>query len=160
MDNKLDSALIKKYFDKKSSLQLFKYLRYSKGRIVDDAKIISTKARLNDLKKNIRNMSNDEMKNKNLDLIAYLVEKSLDFIENIHNQKYQPDTADMAELETEESAAQRQQKGQGFKILTPKQVITRLPIIVAQLKAGDNLQKLKNETRWRKTIYNSLMNTI
>ena len=52
----------------------------------------------------------------------------------------------MPDLESEEDAAQRQQ-GQGLKILTPKQMITRLPILLAQLKAGNNSQKLKNEIR-------------
>ena len=33
----------------------------------------------------------------------------------------------LPELETEESVAQRQ-KGQGLKIMTPNQLITRLPI--------------------------------
>ena len=50
-------------------------------------------------------------------------------------------------------------------------MITRLPILLAQLKAENNSQKLKNEVRQivyslcrsknlRKTIYNSLMNAI
>ena len=50
---------------------------------------------------------------------------------------------DMPELESEESAAQREQ-GQGLNILTPKQMIIRLPILLAQLKAGNNYEKLKN----------------
>ena len=37
----------------------------------------------------------------------------------------QLDTIDMPDLETEESA---EQKGQGIKILSPKQMLTRLPI--------------------------------
>ena len=54
----------------------------------------------------------------------------------------------MPELESEESAAQRRsQRGQGLKILTAKQMLTRLPISLAQLKAGNNSQKLKNEIR-------------
>ena len=53
---------------------------------------------------------------------------------------------DMPDLETEEYAVQRQ-RGQGLKILTPKQMITGLPILLAQLKAKDNSQKLKNEIR-------------
>ena len=64
-----------------------------------------------------------------------------------------------------------EQKGQGLKILTPQQMITRLPILLAQSKAENNSQKLKNEIRQivyslyrsknlSKTIYNSLMNTI
>ena len=50
-------------------------------------------------------------------------------------------------------------------------MITRLPILFAQLKAGNNSEKLKNEIRQllyslyrsknlSKTIYNNLMNTI
>ena len=35
----------------------------------------------------------------------------------------------------------------GFKILTPNQMRTRLPITLAQLKAGNNSEKLKNEIR-------------
>ena len=42
---------------------------------------------------------------------------------------------------------QNQQKGQGIKILTPNQRLNRLPIALAQLKAGNNSNKLKNEIR-------------
>ena len=63
------------------------------------------------------------------------------------------------------------QQGQGLKILTPQQMITRLHILLAQLKAGNNSQKRKNEIRQivyslyrskslSKIIYNNLMNTI
>ena len=41
----------------------------------------------------------------------------------------------------------RQQQGQGLKILTPNQMLSRLPISLAQLKAGNNSEKLKNEIR-------------
>ena len=37
--------------------------------------------------------------------------------------------------------------GQGLKILTPNQMLSRLPISLAQLKAGNNSKKLKNKTR-------------
>ena len=39
------------------------------------------------------------------------------------------------------------QRGQGLKILTPNQTLSRLPISLAQLKAGNNSEKLKNEIR-------------
>ena len=42
---------------------------------------------------------------------------------------------------------QNQQKGQGIKLLTPNQMLNRLPIALAQLKAGNNSNKLKNEIR-------------
>ena len=40
-----------------------------------------------------------------------------------------------------------QQEGQGIKILTPNQMVNRLPIALAQLKAGNNSNKLKSEIR-------------
>ena len=39
------------------------------------------------------------------------------------------------------------QSGQELKILTPDQMLSRLPISLAQLKAGNNSEKLKNEIR-------------
>ena len=39
------------------------------------------------------------------------------------------------------------QEGKGFKILTPKQMLQRLPIALAQIKAGNNSQILLNEIR-------------
>ena len=54
----------------------------------------------------------------------------------------------MPELESEESAEQRRnQQGSGLKMLTPNQMLTRLPISLAQIKAGNHSEKLKNEIR-------------
>ena len=50
----------------------------------------------------------------------------------------------MPELESEEFA---EQKGVGLKILTPDQILSRLPVSLAQLKAGNNSKKLKIEIR-------------
>ena len=36
--------------------------------------------------------------------------------------------------------------GTGLKILTPKQMLQRLPIALAQVKAGNNSEDLLNET--------------
>ena len=84
----------------------------------------------------------------------------------------QPDTTNMSDLESEESAAQtRNQQGKGLKILTPNQMLNRLPISLAQLKAGNNSEKLKNEIRQllyslyrskklTKQIYKSLIDII
>ena len=41
----------------------------------------------------------------------------------------------------------RQQRGQGLKKLTPSQMLGRLPISLALLKAGNSSEKLKNEIR-------------
>ena len=63
------------------------------------------------------------------------------------------------------------QSGQGLKILTPNQMFSRLPISLAQLNAGNNSEKLKNEIRQllyslyrskklTKQIYKSLIDII
>ena len=63
------------------------------------------------------------------------------------------------------------QSGEGLKILTPQQMFTRLPILLAQVKAGNNSQELKNEIRQllyslyrlkkiSKTVYKNLIATI
>ena len=77
----------------------------------------------------------------------------------------------MPEWESEESAEGRYKLGEGLKILTPDQMLGRLPITIAQLKAGNNSKKLLNEIRQllyslyrskklAKTIYNNLINAI
>ena len=63
------------------------------------------------------------------------------------------------------------QEGSGLRILTPSQMLSRLPISLAQLKAKNNSKKLKSEIRQllyslyrskklTKKIYNNLINTI
>ena len=71
----------------------------------------------------------------------------------------QLDTADIPELESEESTKQnKEQRGVGPKILTPDQILSRLPITLAQLKSGNNSQKLINEIR--QLLYYSLGNNL
>ena len=38
-------------------------------------------------------------------------------------------------------------KGNGLKILTPKQILQKLPIALAQIKAGNNSESFFNEIR-------------
>ena len=73
---------------------------------------------LDDLKNEIKKMSEDEMAIEKTDEIVDIAEKILDF--NNHNQE-----------------------GQELKILTLDQVLSRLPISLAQLKAGNDSEKLK-----------------
>ena len=65
----------------------------------------------------------------------------------------------------------QKQEGQGLKLLTPDQLISTIPVTLAQLKAENNSEKLKNETRQllyslycskrlSKTINNGLINNI
>ena len=39
------------------------------------------------------------------------------------------------------------QEGTGLKVLTPKQMLQRLPIALAEIKTGKNSQNLLNEIR-------------
>ena len=91
-------------------------------------------------------MSKKEIKIKNPDKIVEIVEMILKF--NKQNQQ-----------------------GKGLKILTPNQMLSRLPISLAQLQAGNNSEKLKNEIRqllyslyrsknMTKQVHNNLINYI
>ena len=62
-------------------------------------------------------------------------------------------------------------KGERLKILNNKQMVYCLPILLAQIEAGNNSSKLKNETRQilyslyrskalSKTVYNKLIKSI
>ena len=46
-----------------------------------------------------------------------------------------------------DKAGKRGIKGKGLKILTPNQMLKRLPIALAQIKAGNNSESLLNEVR-------------
>ena len=133
VEQKLNHELIRKYFKKGSLLELFKYLKLSNNKVINSSKEAVIEFNLLKLKYDIRNMSDEDVKRKNLDLIAHLVKKIPDTVKKINYREQQPDITDMTELEREESAAQRQ-KGQGLKILTPKQMIIRLSILLAQKK--------------------------
>ena len=65
----------------------------------------------------------------------------------------------------------KEQEGTGLKTLTPNQMLKRLPIALAQVKAGNNSESLLNEIRkivyslYRskeitKKVYNNLINSI
>ena len=71
-------------------------------------------------------------------------------------------------LETKRLAGQ---EGTGLKILTPNQMLKRLPIALAQIKAGNNSESLLNEIRQivyslyrskgiTKKVYNNIIQSI
>ena len=62
-------------------------------------------------------------------------------------------------------------KGTGLKIFTPKQMLQRIPVALAQVKAGNNSEHLLNETRQivyslyqskeiTKKVYNNIIKSI
>ena len=74
-----------------------------------------------------------------LQVDGFKVEKESD---EESDEKEDIDTTDIPDLEREESIGEK-----GLKILTPNQMLSRLPISLAQLNAGNNSEKLKNENR-------------
>ena len=65
----------------------------------------------------------------------------------------------------------KEQEGKVLKILTPNQMLKRLPIVLAQVKAGNNTGSLLNEIRQivyslyrskeiTKKVYNNIINSI
>ena len=71
---------------------------------------------MRDLKEEIGDISEQEKETENTNEIVDIVENILEF--------------------------NRQQQGQGLKILTSNQMLSRLPISLAQLKAGNNSEKI------------------
>ena len=100
---------------------LAKRLYETKDVTKNNGLIEEIKKRWSNLKGEVEKMSEDEKEIKQPDRILKIIKEILEF--------------------------NRQQKGQGLKILTPDQMLSRLPISLAQLKAGNNSEKLKNEIR-------------
>ena len=101
---------------------------------------------LKDLKEKIKEMPQEGKENEKPDKILKIVREILQF-------------------------NKEKQEGQGIKLLTPSQMLSRLPISLAQLEAGNNSEKLKNEIRQllyslyrskniTKQVYNNLMKPI
>ena len=69
------------------------------------------------------------------------------------------------------SSSAESSEGSGLKILTKHQILSRLPILLAQIQAGNNSKSLKNELKkliyllyrskaLTKTVYNNLIKVI
>ena len=138
---------------------------------------------LNAIKKG--EMSLEEAKNRQKDYLKYLnivrkgnkhprQKRTKSNIENHFNArnsaiKFIEDYGSMI-LEAKR-LAKKSQEGEGLKILTPNQMLKRLPIALAQIKAGNNSESLLNEIRQivyslyqskeiTKKVYNNIINSI
>ena len=142
----INNELFKKYFKVQKTIVMYKVL-YETNNKEKNSKLVNIfNSGLKDLKEKIKKMSKEEIEIEKPDEIVRVVEMILDF--NKQNQQ-----------------------GKGLKILTPNQMLSRLPITLAQLKAGNNSEKLKNEIRqllyslyrsknMTKQVYNNLINYI
>ena len=109
----IDRELFKKYFNFKRPSKVLKFVYNTNDKKKKNALIKVIKSGLGDWKSEIKKMSKNEIEIEKPDKIVDIVEKILQF--NRQNQE-----------------------GQGLKILTPDQMLSRLPITLAQLKAGNN----------------------
>ena len=86
-------------------------------------------------------------------------------------RRYARDLKDIADLYNIKSGSDTSKKGERLKILTNKQMLNRLPILLAQIQAGNNSKSLKNELRQisyslyrskvlTKTVHNNLIKFI
>ena len=141
----INEELLKKYFGFQDLISMQKELYKSKNAGKNNKLANMIKSGLKDLKKDIEQMGDDVNEIEKPDEIVDIVEKILEY--NRQNQE-----------------------GLGLKILTPHQMLSRLPITLAQIKSANNLEKLKNEIRQllyslhrsrnlTKTLYNNLINT-
>ena len=142
----INRELFKRYFNFQMPTVMLKVLYTFNSRKKSNQLVNIIKSGLSDLKNVIERMSEDEIKIQKPYEIVNIVEKILEF-------------------------NRQSQQGQGLKILTPNQMLSRLPISLAQLNAGNNSEKLKNEIRQllysfyrskklTKNIYKSLVDII
>ena len=86
-------------------------------------------------------------------------------------RRYVKSLKDVVDFYNLKSSSDTSKTGEGLKILTNKQMLNRLPIILAQIQAGKNSIKLKFKTRQilyslyrskalTKMVYNRLIKSI
>ena len=118
----INYELFKDYFYSSVPSTLAKKLYETKDKKENNELVNVIKSWLIDLKNKIKEMSEDEKKIEKPDKLLKIVKEIFEF----NKQK---------------------QLGLGLKILTLNQMLSRLQITLAQLKAGNNSEKLQNEIR-------------
>ena len=116
IDKIINKELLKKYFQFQSLSDMQEQFHETKNAQENKKLVQVIQSGLIDIEKETISLSKDEKPYEVLDTVA----KILDF----NNQN---------------------QEGQGLKLSTPQKMLYRIPISLAQLKAGNNSEKLKNE---------------
>ena len=119
----INNDLFNKYFKFQRSSDMLMLLNKSNDTEKNNKLVNLINSGLKDIREEIKKMSEAEIEIEDPESIVEIVEKILKFNK------------------------QNQQKGQGIKILTPNQMLNRLPIALAQLQARNNSNELRNEIR-------------
>ena len=117
----LNLDLIQEHFNYNNLEGMLESLNNTKNTYTNEVKVSLIKSGLGDLENEIKPMSRNEIKSERPDVIVKLVEKILD----INNKN---------------------QQGQGLKILTPQQMFNRLPTSLAQLEVGNNSENYPKQS--------------
>ena len=142
----MNKELFKKHFNFERPSDMLKYLYETNDREENNKLVSVINSGLKILKKEIKETPKEESEIEKPDKIVNIVKEILKF----NKQK---------------------QEGRCLKILTPRQTLSRLPVSLAQLIAGNNSEKLKNEIRqllyslyrsknMSKQVYNNLITYI
>ena len=118
----MNRELFQEYFKFQMLTAMLKTLYNLNDKKKNNLLVNTIKSGLNDLKDEIKKISEEEREIEKPDEILEIVEDII----RLNKQK---------------------QEGRGLKIPTSSQMLTRLPIPLAQVKAGNNSEKLKNEIR-------------
>ena len=118
----IDNAIFQNHFSFQRPSDMLKAVYTTNDKKKTNRLVNVIKSGLSDLKNGIEDMGEKEKEIEKPNEVIDVVEKTLEF--NKQNQS-----------------------GQGLKTLTPDQMLSRLPVTLAELKAGNNSQKLKNEIR-------------
>ena len=158
------------------------YVVYSNKKIYNFSELADPRTFLDDIKKG--KMSLEEAKIYQQNFLDYLniirkgnkndeQRKTLANINILYNARNNAIKfiEDYGSMILEAKTLAREQEGIGLKILTPNQMLKRLPIALAQIKAGNNSESLLNEIRQiayslyrskeiTKKVYNNIINSI
>ena len=166
-NNKKLVKILKKFFDKRKIIditwiddpELFNQInndvtnRYRKDK--NSTELLSIQDFLDDI-------NNDYIENK---------DDAREKFKNLKNDVKSDELKDIVKELERAIFGNEELSGSGLKILTNKQMLNCLPILLAQIQAGNNLNKLKNEARQivyslyrskllTKTVYNNLIKAI
>ena len=123
---------------------------------------IKFKSNLGEIKKGNNKKRSKEQKNAlyNIDMLYKARNEAIKFFNDYSSM-----------VSEAKNKAKNKTSGKGLKILTPKQMLQRLPIALAQVKAGNNSENLLNEIRQivyslyqskeiTKKVYNNIIKSI